>query len=66
MQYIIERRLKIERLVLVAPSGLVGNPFLEKLLPEMIATKSELKKFVSEIIIVHSRDDDADSAKYEY
>ena len=32
----------------------------------MTAEKSELRKFVSEMIILHSRDDDSDSAKYIY
>lgn len=66
MQYILENKIKLERLVLVAPSGLVGNSFLEKLLPEMTADKSELRKLVSELIIVHSKDDASDSAKFEY
>lgn len=66
MQYILENKIKLNRLVLVAPSGLIGNPFLEKILPEMTMNKSELHNLVSEIIIVHSKDDDADSAKFEY
>ena len=66
MQYIVERKIKLNRLILVAPSGLVWNPFLEKLLPEMTGNKSKLEDFVWEIVIVHSQDDDADSAKYEY
>ena len=32
----------------------------------MTAEKSELRKFVSERIILHSKDDDSDSAKYIY
>jgi len=66
MQYIVEKKIKLDRLLLVAPSGLVGNSFLEKLLPEITANKKELKTLVSEIIILHSKDDDADSAKFEY
>jgi isoleucyl-tRNA synthetase len=66
MQYIVENSLSLERLVLVAPSGLVGNSFLEKLIPEMTANLTELKKYVREIIILHSRDDSSSSAKFEY
>ena len=32
----------------------------------MTVEKSELRKYVTEIIILHSKDDDADSAKYIY
>jgi isoleucyl-tRNA synthetase len=66
MQYIVEKEIKLNRLVLIAPSWLVGNSYLEKIIPEMTANKSELKKFVTEIVILHSRDDDADSAKFSY
>ena len=66
MQYIIENNVHIDRLVLVAPSGLVGNEYLEKIIPEMTVSKSELKNFVDEIIILHSRDDEAGSAEFAY
>ncbi len=66
MQYILEHKIPLDRLVLVAPSGLVGNSFLEKVLPEMTGEKAELRKLVKEIIIIHSKDDGAESAPYSY
>ncbi len=66
MQYIIEYNVKIDRLVLIAPSGLIGNEYLEKILPEMTADTTRLKDFVDEIIILHSRDDEAWSAEFSY
>jgi predicted alpha/beta hydrolase family esterase len=66
MQYIIENQIHIDRLVLIAPSGLVGNEYLEKVIPEMTMDVSELKKYVSEIVIIHSKDDASESGKFEY
>lgn len=57
MQYIIENKIVLNRLVLIAPSGLVGNSFLEKVISEFTANKSELRNYVKEAVIVHSKDD---------
>jgi predicted alpha/beta hydrolase family esterase len=66
MQYIIENQIAIDRLVLIAPSGMKGNAYLEKVLPEMTADVTELKKYVSEIVIIHSEDDGSSSAPFSY
>ncbi len=66
MQYIVENQLHIDRLVLIAPSGLIGNAYLEKVIPEMTMEVSELKKYVREIVIIHSKDDTSESGKFEY
>jgi isoleucyl-tRNA synthetase/bisphosphoglycerate-dependent phosphoglycerate mutase len=66
MQYLCEKKIKIPRLILVAPSGLIWNEYLEKIIPEMTENKKNLKKYVTEIIVIHSKDDDSTSAKFEY
>ena len=66
MQYLCEKQIKIPRLILVAPSGLIGNEYLEKIIPEMTEDKKNLKKYVNEIVVIHSKDDDSTSAKFEY
>ena len=66
IQYLCEKQIKIPRLILVAPSGLKWNEYLEKVIPEMTEDIMKLKWLVDEIIITHSRDDDSSSAKFEY
>ena len=43
MQYLCEKNIKLKRLVLVAPSGLVGNEYLEKVMPEMTEDVEKLR-----------------------
>lgn len=43
MQYLCEKNIKIPRLILVAPSGLKGNEYLEKVIPEMTEDSIKLK-----------------------
>jgi predicted alpha/beta hydrolase family esterase len=66
MQYLCEKNIKLKRLVLVAPSGLKGNEYLEKVIPEMTENVEKLRGLIDEIIIPHSEDDDSTSARFEY
>ena len=66
MQYLCEKNIKIKRLILVAPSGLKGNEYLEKVIPEMTEDVEKLRWLVEEIIIPHSEDDDSTSASFTY
>jgi isoleucyl-tRNA synthetase len=66
MQYLCEKNIKLKRLVLVAPSGLKGNEYLEKVIPEMTEDVEKLRWLVDEIIIPHSEDDDSTSASFAY
>jgi predicted alpha/beta hydrolase family esterase len=66
MQYLCEEKIKIPRLILVAPSGCVGNEYLEKVLPELTEDISQLSSLIGEIVIIHSRDDDSTSAPFSY
>jgi predicted alpha/beta hydrolase family esterase len=43
MQYLCEKNIHIQRLILVAPSGLKGNEYLEKIIPEMTEDVTKLK-----------------------
>ncbi len=43
MQYLCEKNIKLKRLVLVAPSGLKGNEYLEKVIPEMTEDIEKLR-----------------------
>ena|GEM_PF-1411900 len=43
MQYLCEKNIKLKRLVLVAPSGLKGNEYLEKVIPEMTEDVEKLR-----------------------
>ena len=66
MQYLLENEISIERLVLVAPSELIGNPKLEKSIPQLTADKSKLKNLAKEIVVCHSRDDTSRTAPFRY
>ena len=66
MQYLCENNIQLKRLVLVAPSGLKGNEYLEKIIPEMTEDVEKLRSLVDEIIISHSEDDDSKSATFSY
>ena len=66
MQYLCKNNIKIPRLILVAPSSLKWNKYLEKIIPEMTEDIVKLNILVDEIIITHSQDDDSDSAPFEY
>lgn len=66
MQYLCEKNIKIPRLILVAPSWLKWNEYLEKIIPEMTEDATKLKSLVKEIIITHSKDDDSNSAPFSY
>ncbi len=43
MQYLCERNIHLKRLILVAPSGLKGNEYLEKVIPEMTEDVTRLQ-----------------------
>lgn len=66
MQYICENNIKLKRLVLVAPSWLKWNPYLEKIIPEITEDNTKVKSLVTEIIITHSKDDQSESAPFWY
>jgi len=66
MQYLCEKNIKISRLILVAPSWLKWNNYLEKIIPEITEDTTKLKELIGEIIITHSKDDESDSAPFEY
>jgi predicted alpha/beta hydrolase family esterase len=66
MQYLCENKIQLPRLIFVAPSGCVGNEYLEKVLPELTEDVVQIRSLIDEIVIIHSRDDDSTSAPFSY
>ena len=66
IEYLVENNISLDRLILVAPSNMIHNPSIANIAKELTADKKILKNLVKEIVIVHSKDDDSLSAKYEY
>lgn len=66
LQYLKEKNIKVDRLILQAPSGLKGNEYLEKIQHEFTFSLREVRDFCNELIVTCSKDDTSDSAHYGY
>lgn len=66
LNYLIEKNISTKRLVLIAPSGIVGNPEIAHIAAELTEDKKKIKNLAGEIIIVHSKDDESLGAPYSY
>ncbi len=66
LQYLKEKNIRVKRLVLQAPSGLKWNENLEKIVNEFDFVLGEIKNYCDELIVTCSKDDDSNSASFEY
>lgn len=66
IKYLVSNPTHINRLVLIAPSGLKGSLKLENLIDTLSCDEKKLLDFVEEITVIHSKDDEAESAPFAY
>jgi predicted alpha/beta hydrolase family esterase len=61
IKYIIENKIKLDRLIMVAPGAsntIDSRPNLKKFHEDLYENNIELNELVNEVIVVHSKDDD--------
>ena len=57
MDYIVDKEIFIDRLIMVSPSLTSNRPEVASFYGAMTEDMSEVKKYVKEIIVLHSNDD---------